>query len=201
MAVTSGSTASDTVAASGANKAFSVANFRSELVYDGARPNLFEVTLPFPTVAGLDSTTASRKLTFMCKAAQMPASTMGVATAHYFGRESKHAGNRTFGDWTVTIINDEDFMVRKPLEQWSNAMNSHKGNLRSTQAIKPSDYCQDAEITHYGKTGNVLRTYKMIGMFPTEISPIDLDWGTMDTIEEFTVTFAYQWWEVEGATT
>ena len=25
-------------------------------------------------------------------------------------------------------------------------------------------------------------------------SPIDLDWGTNDTVEEFTVTFSYQYW-------
>jgi hypothetical protein len=32
-------------------------------------------------------------------------------------------------------------------------------------------------------------------MFPTDVSQIDVDWGSNDTIEEFTVTMAYQWWE------
>jgi hypothetical protein len=32
-------------------------------------------------------------------------------------------------------------------------------------------------------------------MFPTDISQIDLDWGSNDTIEEYTVNFAYQYWE------
>jgi hypothetical protein len=32
-------------------------------------------------------------------------------------------------------------------------------------------------------------------MFPTDITPIDVDWGSNDTIEEFSVTFSYQWWE------
>jgi len=32
-------------------------------------------------------------------------------------------------------------------------------------------------------------------VFPTDVSPIDVDWGSNDTIEEFTVTLSYQWWE------
>jgi hypothetical protein len=32
-------------------------------------------------------------------------------------------------------------------------------------------------------------------MFPQDVSPIDVDWGSNDTIEEFTITLSYQWWE------
>jgi hypothetical protein len=32
-------------------------------------------------------------------------------------------------------------------------------------------------------------------VFPTDVSPIDVDWGSNDTIEEFTVNLSYQWWE------
>ena len=38
-------------------------------------------------------------------------------------------------------------------------------------------------------------------MWPVEVSSIDLDWNTTDAIEEFTVTFQYDWWEVDGGTT
>ena len=30
---------------------------------------------------------------------------------------------------------------------------------------------------------------------------ISVDWALTDTIEEFGVTFAYDWWEVSGGTT
>ncbi len=30
------------------------------------------------------------------------------------------------------------------------------------------------------------------------LSAIDLDWGSNDAIEEFTVTFAYQYWETNS---
>jgi hypothetical protein len=51
----------------------------------------------------------------MIKSAQLPESTIGVVPVFYFGRELKYAGNRTFPDWTVTVINDEDFSIREAI--------------------------------------------------------------------------------------
>lgn len=178
---------------------FNVSEFRSQLIGDGARPNLFAVTLTFPTyVTG--GAVAGQKTTFMAKAASLPASTLGIVPQYYFGREVKLAGNRTFGDWALTIINDEDFAIRNALENWSNAINSHKANLRSTNAATPTSYTVDALVTQYGKTGNILKTYNFIGMFPTNIDAVSLDWGSNDSLEEYGVTFAYQWWESNTTT-
>lgn len=173
--------------------AFSVNEFRSQMQGDGARPNLFEVTLPFPAFA-LPGT-AQTKMSFMCKTAQLPGSTVGIVPVQYFGRELKFAGNRTFTDWTVSVINDEDFVIRNGFERWMNGINSHAGNLRNDAAQTPSGYTVDSEVRQYGKNGDVLKKYKFLGLFPTDLSPIDVDWGSNDTIEEFTVTFSYQWWE------
>ena len=173
--------------------AFSVNEFRSQMQGDGARPNLFEVTMPFPAFAAPGN--AQTKMTFMCKTAQLPGATVGIVPVQYFGRELKFAGNRTFVDWTVSVINDEDFVVRNAFERWMNGINSHSGNLRTEAAQTPLGYSVDSEVRQYGKNGDVLKKYKFIGMFPTDLSPIDVDWGSNDVIEEFTVTFSYQWWE------
>jgi hypothetical protein len=174
--------------------AFNVAEFRANLIGDGARPNLFQVSLNFPTVAA-NGILAGQKTTFMAKTAQLPGSTVGTVPLFYFGRELKFAGNRTFTDWTLQIINDEDFTIRNSIESWMNAINSHSGNVRNVGAKGPSGYTVDAEVTQYGKTGNTLKTYKFVGLYPLDLAPIDLDWGSNDTIEEYSVTFAYQWWE------
>jgi len=179
--------------------AFNVAEFRANMVGDGARPNLFQVSLTFPALV-TNGVAASQKATFMAKAAQLPGSTVGMVTVPYFGRELKFAGNRTFPDWTITIINDEDFTIRNTMESWLNAINSHAGNVRDGAATNPSSYSVDAEVIQYGKAGNELKRYKFVGMFPQDVAPIDLDWGSNDTIEEFAVTFAYQYWEAETTT-
>jgi hypothetical protein len=176
--------------------AFNVADFRANMIGDGARPNLFEVTLTFPSIAS-NGTAAGQKATFMAKAAQLPGSTIGQVPVYYFGRELKFAGNRTFADWTLQIINDEDFSIRNSIESWMNSINSHAGNLRSSAAMTPSSYTVDASVTQYGKSGDALKTYKFVGMYPLDLAPIDLDWGSNDAIEEYAVTFAYQWWETD----
>jgi len=176
--------------------AFNVAEFRANMIGDGARPNLFQVTLTFPGIAA-NGQAAGQKATFMAKAAQLPGSTIGQVPVYYFGRELKFAGNRTFADWTLQIINDEDFTVRNSIESWMNSINSHASNVRNAAASNPSSYTVDASVTQYGKTGDALKTYKFVGMYPLDLAPIDLDWASNDTIEEYGVTFAYQWWETD----
>ena len=116
--------------------AFNVNQFRTQLTGDGARPNLFEVRLTFPGYAS-SGASASAKSSFMVKTAALPGSTLGMVTVPYFGREVKVAGNRTFADWSVTIINDEDFLIR-------NAMNH--GFAEST--IMSQTYVQIAQKLH-----------------------------------------------------
>jgi hypothetical protein len=176
--------------------AFNVAEFRANMIGDGARPNLFQVTLTFPAIAA-NGQAAGQKATFMAKTAQLPGSTLGQVPVYYFGRELKFAGNRQFADWQITIINDEDFTIRNSMESWMNSINSHASNVRNAAASNPSSYTVDALVTQYGKTGNALKTYKFVGMYPLDLAPIDLDWSSNDTIEEYGVTFAYQWWETD----
>ena len=192
--------------------AFNVQEFRSQLQYDGARPNLFEVSMPFPQIindtgaaANGGLTAPAQKLTFMARSSQLPGSTIGMAVTNYFGREIKLPGNRTFPEWTVTVTNDEDFMTRNAFERWLNAMNSHTGNVRDPSAVNAFNYSVDAFVRQFGKdgadgVGGVIKEYKFIGLFPIDISPIDLDWGDNDSIEQYTVTFVYQWWESDTTT-
>ena len=90
---------------------------------------------------------------------------------------------------------DLEGSVRNAFERWMNGMNSHSLNVRNPLALTPGGYTVDAEVRQFGKKGDTLKKYKFIGVFPTDISAIDVDWGSNDTIEEFTVNLSYQWWE------
>lgn len=173
--------------------AFNVAEFRSNMIGDGARPNLFQVNLTFPSIVG-NANLAGRKIQFMAKSAQLPGSSIGTVPVYYFGRELKFAGNRTFPDWSLQIINDEDFVIRNSLENWMNSINSHQGNVRNASANNPTGYTVEATVDQFSKTGNILKSYSFVGLFPIDVAPIDLDWGSNDSIEEYSVTFAYQYW-------
>jgi len=180
---------------------FNIDQFRTAMQYDGARPNLFEVVLAFPNFVELRGN-ASNRSRFFVKTAQLPGSTIGAVTVPYFGREVKVAGNRTFADWTVTVLNDEDFVIRQAFERWHRGINGNVTNLREPGAVSTSpltpgtSYAVDAEVYQYSKAGGTpIKKYRFIGMFPNDIAPIDLDWGSNDTIEEFSVTLSYQYWE------
>ena len=174
--------------------AFNISQFRSNIKFDGARANLFEVSLNFPSTITSGTASSSQAL-FLAKSAQLPGSTIGVAPLYYFGRELKFAGNRTFTDWTITVINDEDFGIRNSLESWMNSINSNTSNVRNPSLNTPLGYTVNALVTQYGKDTSTLKQYRFVGLFPIDISPIDLDWGSNDAIEEYSVTFAYQYWE------
>lgn len=175
--------------------AFRVQEFRAQMNYDGARPNLFRCELTFPLGNG-SSGAAQQQFTFMARASQLPGDTIGVAPQFYFGRELKFAGNRTFAEWTVTVVNDEDYKTRDQFEKWMSGINSHVDNLRSENFIKGDNgYQADGYITAMGKRGDDIKAYKFVGLFPIDLSPMEMDWGANDSIQEYAVTFAYQWWE------
>jgi hypothetical protein len=172
--------------------AFSINEFKSQLVGGGARSALFQVQITNPILGVADF-----KVPFMIKAASIPESTTGTIQVPYFGRFIKYAGDRSFQPWQVTIINDEDFAIRNAMESWSNAINTHITNFRSA----PFDYKAQAQIVQYGKDGTALREYTFEGLFPTSISSIDLAWANESQIEEFSVTFEYDLWRVSGGVT
>jgi hypothetical protein len=165
-----------------------VDDFKSKLRGGGARPNLFKATLNFPAYAGGDVELAS----FLCKTAALPVSEMALVTVPFRGRQLKIAGDRTFANWTVTVINDTDFSVRDAMERWMNGINAHAAN---TGLSNPVDYEADLSVDQLDRNGDVLKTYNFRGCFPTNVSEIALSYETNDTIEEFTVEFAIQYWE------
>ena len=175
--------------------AFNVNQFAGALKGGGARNSLFQVFINNPVNAVGDV-----QVPFMCKAAQIPAATLAAIEIPYFGRQIKIAGNRTFAEWAPTIINDEDFSIRNALEEWNNSINQFAGNLRSFGASSPSEYKSTARVPQFDQMGTVVREYEFVGLFPTEVSTIDLAWET-DGIEEYTVTFQYDYWQVSGGTT
>ena len=137
----------------------------------------------------------------MCEATGIPQAELGMIQIPYFGRMIKLAGDRTYADWNVTIINDEDFLIRNAMEEWSNKINTFQGNIRSFGSASPLLYKSQAQVVQYSKTGVPIRTYQYNGIYPTLISDIPLSWASQNEIERFQVTFAVDYWEVSGGTT
>ena len=191
-----------------------ISQFKSKLTGGGARPNLFEVDLTFPSpginlgIQG-DGTGSfdSDRFRFLCKAAALPASNVAPIDVPFRGRILKVAGDRTFDTWTVTVINDEDFNHRRAFEAWMQNVAQYENHSGLTN---PNSYMGQATVFQLGRTAstqqttsvtstnsNILAQYKFVDIFPTNVSQIDLSYDTSDTIEEFTVEFQIQYYYPE----
>lgn len=162
--------------------------FRSFLQGGGARPSQFKVNLNIPGLAD-----ASRVGQFMVKATTLPSSLITPIDVPFRGRIAKIAGERQFQNWTVTILNDNDFKIRAALEEWSRNILEHD----QTQGIlPPSWYVTEMQVIQLDRNDNELRTYQFSNCFPQVIGEIGLDFGNTTAIEEYQVEFSVDYWKV-----
>jgi hypothetical protein len=148
-------------------------NFRDK-IEDLARPNLFQVEINFPElvntgrpgVGGAQGSSESRRQesagsaeesisgsnlmsTFLVKAANLPASTIGVIEVPYRGRTLKIAGDRTFEPWTVTVLNDQEFRLRAKFEEWATRIQNLQQNIQDAKEI--GDYQSNAIVRQFSR--------------------------------------------------
>jgi len=191
--------------------------FKRQLKGGGARSNLFEVS--FGTNADGTPTTAAGNITvfsqlglasysssdlMLIKSAGLPASTITEIPVPFRGRTLKIAGDRTFDVWSITVINDTDFKWRKLFERWMNYIVKVSDG---SGTVNPTEYMADMNVTQLSRAPgvapnitnsnqiDVLRKYVVYGVFPTNVSQIDLSYNNENEIEEFTVDLQVQWWE------
>ena len=165
-------------------------DFKAVLAGGGARANQFQVTMPFPGFAAAGGET--RVMSFLCQATNLPGMTLGEVAVPFRGRQLYIAGDRTFEAWTTTIMNDTDFLIRNAMERWMNAINALSDN---SGLENPSDYQVDAFVDQLDRAGEAIKSYTFRGLFPQTIAPIELAYDTNDAVEEFEVTYRYQFFE------
>tara|TARA_X000000950_G_C13912308_1_gene659474 strand:+ start:3225 stop:3962 length:738 start_codon:yes stop_codon:yes gene_type:complete len=155
-------------------------DFKARLYAGGARPNLFEVELYFPTASDFTEFTASsaadasadkakntdkdtanataeegkgrlsEDIRFLVKGAQLPGSNINSIEVPFRGRTLKIAGDRTFDSWTVTVLNNSDFNIRDAFERWMSFIAKHDSSAGTSA---PASYQKDALVHQLGVPG------------------------------------------------
>jgi len=184
-----------------------LSDFKTALSGGGARPNLFEVGITLPSDAA--TATGSQlpdKFLLLCKAANLPASNIASIDVPFRGRTFKVAGDRTYDTWSITVINDNDFAIRKIMEDWM----QHIGQYQDASGVTdPAQYMASATVTQLSRSTSAMtatsgsdiidaKQYTFQDIFPTNISAIDLSFDSSDAIEEFTVEFQVNYWYPVG---
>ena len=173
-----------------------ISDFKAQLIGGGARANQFQVQLTFPSFVSAGAAVGINAQ-FLCKAAQLPASTVENMPIYYRGRQVNFAGERTFAPWSVTIYNDTTFTIRNALEKWSDGVLNHS---QTNGRVNPRDYQVDLTVSQLDRNGAIVKTYKFIDAYPTLIGPIAVDYETNNQIETFEVEFTYNYWTSNTST-
>lgn len=152
----------------------------------GVRPNQFRVQLTAAPVG------FPERFDFLCHASSLPGSNIGTAPVYHRGRMIPLAGERTFDAWSVVVYSDSQHDIRTQFEEWSNVMNNYADN---TGFENPNIYKGEAIVTQLARNDSGeresegVKRYKMIGIYPSNVSEIQLSWQQNDVVEEFSVTF------------
>jgi hypothetical protein len=162
-----------------------ISEFKAKLSNGGARANQFEVVVDFPF------SSAGSATRFLCKAATLPASVLQDIPMLYRGREVHVAGERTFEPWTITIINETNFRIRSAFENWITFISANASTVGITA---PSVYQRDMQVNQLDRNDEELMKYIFHDAYPTNVSEIQLSYDQGNQIEEFTVTFSYNYW-------
>ena len=179
-------------------------DFKANVAADFARPNLFQVDLAFPT--GIINNSSLVELgKFTVRAANLPSSQVGVIEVPFRGRVLKIAGDRTFEPWTITVMNDSRFALRNAFEVWVEKIQAANENITQVSGLgdesDATGYFADMFVHQLsrdassGEKASILRSYKFTDVFPSNVSAIDLDFGSNDAVEEFTVELQVQYWQ------
>jgi hypothetical protein len=167
--------------------------FKGLLGNGGARPNQFRVTLNTP-----NGTLGDYNL--LVTGATLPSATINPTIVQYRGREVKFAGERIYDPFTITVLNDTGFTIHGAMMEWMNLINNVQTNEGATAW---QDYTQQIVVEQLAReTGDseaAIATYVLEGAFPINVSDVGLNYGQNDVIEEFSVTFQYQYYTYSSA--
>ena len=196
----------------------SIEDFKSNLANGGVRPTMFEVQITFPQIisGGADNNNSARgdnnefsnKSIFLVKGATLPGSQIGVINVPFRGRKLKVSGDRTFADWETTIFSDTDYRLRNAIEKWAEHVQNHNYALGHNQLQDGTGvggnnganlgYMGTAIVRQLDRQGQQLKMYQFNGIWPIQIGDIALDFGTNDTVAEYSCTWAVQYWHGAG---
>ena len=165
-----------------------LSNLKGALIHGGARPSLFDITVTAPTFSPATSFT---NMATHCNVSSIPPLTLTPIERQYFGRTVKIPGDMVFGDLSTTIINTENYSIKKDIEAWMDKINSTSTNKGFSDSA--SGY-GTVKLTQYAKAGKSLLIWTFVDCWPQTVAELPLSYDTASDIEQFDVTWAYNYY-------
>ena len=174
--------------------AFDLSTFQTALASGGARPSLFELEITGTPAGVSDPSLANVK--YFCNVSALPPLTVTPIERQYFGRTVKIPGDIVYGDLSTTIIMTEASTQRSELEKWMNEINGTVDNKMNTLYDTANGFGGTVKLLQYGKDGSATpdQTIEFVDCWPNTIGEIALSYDTASDIEQFDVTWSYNYY-------
>lgn len=148
----------------------------------GMRPNRFVINMP--KIGG--------NRPFHIRSASLPAASTSVLQIPYRGRVFKMPGNRTFGSWIITVLDDtEPQNLWKNFHTWANEIQNHVTNISYGGDF--TGVMSNATIQHLNMNGVAQKTVVLNRCWPSEVGEVRLSMDDNESLSTFNVTLEYQY--------
>ena len=165
---------------------FNVTDFNNQYTGDYARQNLFLVDIDKITAIAGGNPGGG----MFVKAGSLPEATVGMVEVPYQNRKLKIPGDRTFADWTATILQDEGYVLRTALLNWQAAISGFS-SFSSTAGVSTSH--KQILIQPWNRNGTKSGHKANVYGWPSSVGSVELSWESADAIQEYTVGFTISW--------
>jgi hypothetical protein len=161
----------------------------------GTRSNRFEVvsTSGWPARVG---TVDIEKSKLKIHATTMPKSDLGQIGIGYRGRIFSMAGDRSYSVWPIQMYDDSgNNNLWVAFNKWKELIDGHVTHTVDGDNFSYSKLQKTWVLNQLGLNGDVIRTFKLVNCWPSQIGGILLDMNSVDVVT-FPVTLTFDYFEI-----
>lgn len=179
-----------------------IQNILHQTLGDVARSSKFEV---FIRLTDLESDIAESDIMYAAKATSFPGKSHTPIDLKFKGRSIPVKGQTKYTQtWECTFYLSEDHSLKNAFELWIEALDQHNNyvdnlnGLKELQTKHKNGYVSSFDI-YQENFDNDYKTakYTLFNVYPIEVSPIQMAYESVATVQEFTVTFSYSHFKMD----
>jgi hypothetical protein len=166
-----------------------------ENFFGGTRSNRFEIVGSIPTGGAFTK--------FHVRSSIIPQMSTKTLTYDYFGRKFHYPGEKDYGNWAFTVLDDTGTSnnLWQMFQKWQNNINNNNTN-QSFDVSSGNDYkAYNWRIRHLDINGeNTLKEFLLHGCWPAAIQQMSLNMMQPNTMNSFNVIIIYDYIEITNIT-
>ena len=135
-----------------------------------------------------------RDISILCSKATLPGRTISTFDADMHVQQNKYPQTFIDEEVSMTFRLTNDYYIKNMFETWMSGI----FDTESYRVGFKSDYSVDVVIQQLNQKNIPVYGVRMEKCFPTNLSAVELDNAANDTMQEVTVTWAYDKYKPEG---